>query len=76
MSDNTIEVESCGNVFKNLCKKGIDASKKMEKNVLSNSGEASEIGTNLGTAFAYRSLEAALSSFLEAINFYHRGEGL
>ena len=49
---------------------------KRWKNVVRNSGEALEIGTNLGTAFAYRSLEAALSSFLEAINFYHRGEGL
>ena len=38
VSDNVIQAEGLGDFFKNLGKKGINASKKMAKNVLSNPG--------------------------------------
>ena len=43
----------------------------MAKNVLKNPGRALEIGANVGTAFAFRSPRAALSTLLEVISFYH-----
>ena len=36
VSDNTIKAEGLGDFFKNLGKRGINVSKKMAKNVLSN----------------------------------------
>ena len=36
VSDDTIKAEGLGNFFKNLGKKGLNVSKKMAKNVLSN----------------------------------------
>ena len=48
----------------------------MAKNVLKNPRRALEIGANVGTAFASRSLKAALSSLPEVFNFYHTGKRL
>ena len=48
----------------------------MTKNDLKNPGRALEIGANVGSAFASRSLKAALSSLLEVNIFYHTGQGL
>ena len=76
VSDNTIKAEGLGDFFKNLGKKGLNASKKMAKNVLKNPGRALEIGANVGSAFASRSPKAALSSLPEVSNFYHTGKGL
>ena len=38
VSDDTIKAEGLGDFFKNLGKKGLNVSKKMAKNVLSNPG--------------------------------------
>ena len=76
VSDNTIKAEGLGDFFKDLGNKGLNASKKMAKNVLKNPGKALEIGANVGTAFASRNPKAALSSLPEVINFYHTGKGL
>ena len=76
VSDNVIQAEGLGDVFKNLGKKGLNVSKKMAKNVLKNLGRALEIGANIGTAFASRNPKAALTSLPEVINFYHTGKGL
>ena len=48
----------------------------MAKNVLKNQGRALEIGANVGTAFAFRSPKAALSSLSEVIRFHHTGKAL
>ena len=76
VTDNTIAAEGLGVFYKNLVKKGLTVSKKMAKNVLKNPGRALEIGAINGTAFASRSLKAALSTLTAAIKFYHRGKGL
>ena len=70
VSDNTIQAEDLGDIFKNLGKKTLNVSKKIAKIVLKNPGRALEIGANVGTA------EAALTSLPEVINFYHTGKGL
>ena len=75
VSDNTIKAEGLGDFFKNLGKKGLNASKKMAKNVLKTPGRALEDGANVGSAFASRSTKAVLSSLPEVINFYHTGKG-
>ena len=43
VNDNTIQAEGRGNFFKNLGKRGLNASKKMAKNVSSNPGRALEL---------------------------------
>ena len=48
----------------------------MAKNVSKNPGRALEVGAKVGTAFAYRSPEGALSSLPKDISFYHTGKGL
>ena len=70
LSANTIAAEGLGDFFKNPGKKWLNVSKGMAKNLLKNPGIASEIGANVGTAFASRSLGAALSSLPELIVFY------
>ena len=46
VSDDTIKAEGLGDFFKNLGKKGLNVSKKMAKNVLSNSGRALDLTKN------------------------------
>ena len=76
VSDNTIQAEGLGDFFRNLGKKELNVSKKLAKNVLKNPGRTVEIGANVGSEFASRNPEAALSSLPEVINFYHTGKGL
>ena len=76
VSANVIQAEGLSDFFKNLCKKGLNVSKKMAKNVLENPGRALEIGANVVTAFASRNPIAALTLLPEVINFYHTGKGL
>ena len=76
VSDNVIQAEGLGNFFKNLGKKGLNASKKMAKNVLSNPGRALDLTTKIATAAASRNSKQALSTLPELITFYHTGKGL
>ena len=57
VSNNMIQAQGSGDFFKNLCRKGVNVSKKMAKKVLKNPGQALEIGANVGAAFASRSLK-------------------
>ena len=50
VNDTTIQRERSGNFFKNLGKKGLNVSKKMAKNVLSNPGRALDLAAILATA--------------------------
>ena len=73
--DNIILAAGLDDFFKNLCKKGLNASEKMPKNVLKNLRQALEIGADVGSAFASRSPKAASSTLPDAINFYQTGKG-
>ena len=76
VSDNTIEAECLGDFFKNLGKKGPNASKKMAKNVLSNPGRALDLTAKIATAAASKNSKQVLSTLPELITFYHTGKGL
>ena len=76
VSDNTIKAESLGDFFKNLGKKGLNVSKKMAKNVLSNPGRALDLTAKIATAAASKNSKQALSRLPELITFYNTGKGL
>ena len=76
VSDNVIQAEGLGNFFKNLGKKGLNVSKKMAKNVLSNPGRALDLTAKKATAAASRNSKQALSTLPELIIFYNTGKGL
>ena len=76
VSDNTIKAEGLGDFFKNLGKKGLNVSKKMTKNVLSNPGRALDLTAKIATAAALRNSKQALSTLPELITFYNTGKGL
>ena len=76
VSDNTIKSEGLGDFFKNLGKKGLNVSKKMAKNVLSNPGRALDLTAKRATAAASRNSKQALSTLPELITFYNTGKGL
>ena len=76
VSDNTIEAEGLGDLFKNLGKKGLNVSKKTAKNVLSNPGRALDLTAKIATAAASRNSKQALSTLPELITFYKTGKGL
>ena len=56
VSDNVVQAESLDDFFKNLGKKGLNVSKKMAKNVLSNPGRALDITAKIATAAASKTL--------------------
>ena len=76
VSDNTIQAESLGDFFKNLGKKGLNLSKKMAKNVLSNPGRALDLTAKIATAAASKNSKQALSTLPELITIYNTGKGL
>ena len=76
VSDNTIKAEGLGDFFKNIGKKGLNVSKKMAKNVLSNPGRALDLTAKIATAAASKNSKQALSTLPELITFYNTGKGL
>ena len=76
VSDNVIQVEALGDFFKNLGKKGLNVSKNMVKNVLSNPGRALDLTVKIATAANSRNSKQALSTLPELIAFYNTGKGL
>ena len=76
VSDNVIQAESLGNFFRNQNKKGLNLSKKLAKNVLSNPGRALDLTAKKATAAASRNSKQALSTLPELITFYNTGKGL
>ena len=73
--DDTIKAEGLGDFFKNLGKKGLNVSRKMAKNVLSNPGRALDLIAKIATAAASRNSKQALSTLPELIPFYNTGKG-
>ena len=76
VSDNVIQAEGLGDFFENLGKKGLNVSKKMSKNVLSNPGRALDLTAKIATAAASRNSKQALATLPELITFYNTGKGL
>ena len=76
VSDNTIKAKGLGDFFKNLGKKGLNVSKKMAKNVLSNPGRALDLTAKIATAAASRNFKQALSILPELKTFCNTGKGL
>ena len=77
VSDNVIQAEGLGDFFKNLGKKGLNVSKKMAKNVLSNPSRALDLTAKIATAAVSRkNSKQALSTLPELITFYNTGKGL
>ena len=76
VSDNTIKAEGLGSFFKNPGEKGLNVSKKMARNVLSNPGRALDLTAKIATAAASRNSKQALSTLPEFITFYNTGKGL
>ena len=76
VSDSVIQAEGLGGFFKNLGKKGLNISKKMAKNVLSNPGRALDLTAKIATAAASKNSKQALSTLPELITFYNTGKGL
>ena len=76
VSDNTKKAEVLGDFFENLGIKGLNVSKKMAKNVLSNPGRALDLTAKIATAAASRNSKQVLSTLPELITFYNTGKGL
>ena len=76
VNDDTTKAESLGDFFKLLGKKGLDVSKKMAKNVLSNPGRALDLTAKITTAAASRNSKQALSTIPELVTFFKTGKGL
>ena len=76
VSDNVIQAERLGSFFKNLGKTGLNISKTMAKNVLSNPGRALDLTAKIATAAASRNSKQALSTLPELITIYNTGKGL
>ena len=76
VSDDTLKAEGLGDFFKNLGIKGINVSKNMEKNVLSNPGQALDLTAKIATAAASKTSKQAPSTLPEVITIYNTGKGL
>ena len=75
VSDNTIKAEGLGNFFKNLGKRGLNVSKKIAENDLSNPMRALVITANISTADASRNPKNIKSTLPELITFCNTGKG-
>ena len=75
-SDDTIKAEGLGDFFNNLGKKGLNVSKKMAKNVLSNPGRALDLSAKIARAAASRNSKQAFSTLPELKTFYNTGKGV
>ena len=76
VSDNVVQAEGLGDIFKHLGKKGLNVSEEIAKNVLSNPGRALDLTAKIATAAASRNSKQALSTLPELITFYNTGKGL
>ena len=76
VSDNKTKAEGLGDFFKNLGCKGLNVSKKMAKNVLSNPGRALDLTAKIATAAAFKNSKQALLTLPELITFSNTGKGL
>ena len=76
VSDDTKKAEGFDDFFKNLCKKRLNVSKKMAKDVLSNTGRALDLTAKVATPAASQNSKQALSTLPELLTFYNTRKGL
>ena len=76
VSDNSIQAEGLGNLFKNLGESSVKVGKKLAKNVLSNPGRALDLTAKIATAAASKNAKQVLSTLPELITFHNTGKGL
>ena len=76
VSDNVIQAEGLGDVLKSLGRKGLNVSKKMAKNVISNPGRDLDLTAKIATAAVPKNSKPALSTLPELKAFYNTGKGL
>ena len=75
VSDNGIQRKRLSDFFKNLWKKRLKVSKKLAKDVLSNSRTALDLTAKIATAAVSKNSEPALSTLPELKTFYNTGKG-
>ena len=76
VSDTTSKAEGLDSFFKNLERISAEAGKKLATSALKDPERALETASNVATAAASRSPNAAFSSLSEVIKFYHTGKGM
>ena len=76
VSDNTTKAESLGDFVKNFGERGLNVSKKMAKNILSNPSRALDITANIATAAVSRNPINVMKTLPELITIYNTGKGL
>ena len=76
VSDDTIKTGTFSDFFSNIGKKRLNVSRKLAKNVLSNSRRALDLTAKIATAAASRNSKEALSTLPDLITFYNTGKGL
>ena len=76
VSDNSMHAKSIRDFFKSLCEKGLNVSKKMAKNVLSNPTRALDNTANIATAAASGNPKIVMKTLPELMTLYHTGKGL
>ena len=75
VSDKVIQRKRLSDFFKNLWKKRLNVSKKLAKDVLSNSRTALDLTAKIATAAASKNSEQSLSTLPELKTFYNTGKG-
>ena len=76
VSYKTIQTERLDDLFNNLVKKRLNASKRMSKNVIKSPGRALDNTANIATAAASRNRKAVSSTLPEMIAFFITGKGV
>ena len=75
VSDNTIKAEGIGDFFRNLGEKGLNVSKKMAQNVLSNPGRALDLTAKIATAAASKKFQTGFSNITRIDNLLQHRKG-
>ena len=75
ISDNTKKAKNRGDFLKNLGKKGLNVSRKLAKNVLSNPGRALVLTAKIARAAVSKNSKQSLSTLPELITFHNTGKG-
>ena len=76
VSDKVIKAEGLSDFFKKFGKKGLNVSKKMAKNVLSNPRRTLDTTPKIATAVVSKNSKQVLSTLPKLITFYNTGKGL
>ena len=76
VSDNTIQAERHGSLFRNLGKISAKSGKGIANNVPKDPSRCLEIGAKVATAAASRNPKNVLSTLPVVTNFYRKGRGV